>query len=155
MEQEKRIFKIKFNAKIITLCVLVFALCGAGIAVSIVRMIRYGVHGFHDVIKYPFLIAVCVFCIALVIALLIRSNYEISKTEFITRFGFVKTKYPVQDLTKIEFDPATKKLWTYSGEAFAVITLYPEWTDEFIAALKEANPNIEYALKQPTTNEEK
>ncbi|MBQ9730026.1 MAG: PH domain-containing protein [Clostridia bacterium] len=149
MEQnETKIFKIKYGAKIILLCSLIFALCSAGIAVSIVRMVRYGIHGLNDVIKYPFLILVCLFCIIIVIALLIRSTYEVTSSDFITRFGFIKTKYPVKELTKIEYDKESKKLWIYNGEAFAVITLYPEWTDAFIEALRAANPQIEYALKE-------
>ena len=62
-------FRYKLTPVLILLCVLVLLLCVAGIAVTIYRMIlNGGVLTPTDFLKYPFLIAVCLFCIAIIVA---------------------------------------------------------------------------------------
>ena len=57
---ETKSFPIKFSKKILFSCIGVFLLCGAGIAVTVLRIIKNkGLHDFTDILKFPFLIAVC------------------------------------------------------------------------------------------------
>ena len=114
-------FKMKFSPMIICLCIAVLALCGVGIGISIWRIARFGIKGFNDVIKYPFLIAVCIFCIVIVIAILIRSQYVVLGETFITQFGVIKTKFPLKEMTSLLFDRDLCKLSIYFGEQFSVM----------------------------------
>lgn len=139
-------FKIKFSVKIILLCVAVLAVCAAGIALSIVRICNYGIHGFNDVIKYPFLIAVSLACVVIVVALLIRSEYTVDDKDFTVKFGFIKTKYPIKDVTKVFLDREKNKLTVYMGEQYAVLSVDQKWNDEIVRELMSRNQNIEYSF---------
>ena len=139
-------FKMKFSPTIVLLCIAVLALCGVGIGVSIWRIARFGIKEFTDVIKYPFLIAVCIFCIVIVISILIRSQYVVSGETFITHFGVVKTKFSIKEITSLLLDRDLYKLSIYFGEQFTVISVSPTWNEELVRALLDINPNIDYGF---------
>ena len=139
-------FKIKFSPLIISLCIVVFLLCAGGATISVWRIIRFGVHGFNDFLKYPFLIAICAFCIVLMICILAKSQYIVNEEHFITQFGFIKSKFIIKDVTSIVYNTDTKKVTLYFGEQFMVISVSPEWQEEFIRALMKVNPDIDYSF---------
>jgi hypothetical protein len=130
----------------IVLASAVIALCLIGTAISIYRIIKEGIHGFTDALKSPFLIAVCIFGIVVVAALLIRSQYIITDEHLITQFGIIKSKFPIKDITSILLDTDTRKLTVYMGEEFFVVTTKPEWNNDFVQALRERKPEIEFSF---------
>ena len=145
-QQPAETFRYKLTPILLLLCALVLLLCVAGIVVTVYRMIiNGGILSPTDLLKYPFLIAVCLFCIAIIIALLIKSQYLVTKDELITQFGFIKTKYPVKDITELEHDRDTHKLTVKFGEQFCVMSCASDWADDFVRAILQANPNIEYS----------
>lgn len=139
-------FKIKFSPAILVLCVAILLLCLVGIGVSVWRINRFGINGFNDVIKYPFLIAVCLFCIVIVISLLIRSQYLVNGETLITQFGIIKSKSSVKEITSILLDRDLNKLTVYFGEQYSVISVSPEWNEDLVRALLAVNPNIDYGF---------
>ena len=141
-----QVFKIPFSKVILTLCVLIFALCGMGIGISIWRILRFGIHSFTDVIKYPFLIAVSAFCIVLVISVLIKSQYIVDKTHFITQYGFIKSKFRVETITALTLDTDNQKLTMNFGEQFLVLSVSPAWNEKLVRAILEVNPNVDYSF---------
>ena len=153
-------FRYKLNPTMLLLCVLVLLLCVAGISITVYRMVLHGgILTPNDFLKYPFLIAVCVFCIVIIISLLIKSQYLVTDAELITQFGFIKTKYPVKAITEIDHDRDTNKLTVKFGEQFCVLSCISEWTDDFVHAILKANPNIEYSYtlteNKPQNGEDK
>lgn len=144
-EQIQR-FHIKFSAVIVLLCIAVFLLCFVGIGVSVWRINRFGIQGFNDVIKYPFLIAVCAFCIVLMIGILVKSEYVVQGEFFVSRFGFIKSKLSIKEITGIIFDRDVNKLSLYFGEQYIVITVSPNWNENLVRALLNVNPDIDYSF---------
>ena len=152
---EAKSFPLKFSKLILWLSVGIFALCGAGIVVTVFRIVRNGgLHGFTDFLKFPFLILVCVFCIALMVSLLVKSQYTVDETNLTTQFGFIKSKYALKDFTSIELDREEHKLVVYSGESFMVMKVCAEWQDEFASELMKKNPDIEFSYTLTTVNGE-
>ncbi|MBQ8291834.1 MAG: PH domain-containing protein [Clostridia bacterium] len=145
-------FKIRFSKAIYALCVGVYALCLAGIIISAWRIVHFGINGFNDVLKYPFLIAVCLFCIVLVTSVLISSQYLVENEYFITKFGFIKSKFKIKDITSILLDRQADKLTVYFGEQFTVITINPDWNERFVRALLSVNPDIDYGFTLSDVN---
>lgn len=145
-KNDKQIFKITFSKSIYLLCVAVYLLCIAGIALSVWRIIKFGVHGFNDIIKYPFLIAVCLLCIVLVTAILIRSQYVVDKQYLITQYGLIKSKFAIKDITAVTLDSDSQKLTVNFGEPYTVISVSPAWNEQFVRALLAVNPNIDYSF---------
>lgn len=153
--QPTKSYKIVFSNLIIGLCILVFALCVSGIAVSVYRLVKFGVETWSDALKSPLLIGVSVFCIALVISVLVRSRYLVDGKYLISQFGFVKSKFEIKDITTLELNTDTYKLTVYMGEQFFVITSSPAWNEEFIRALLAVNPNIDYTFTLASKEEPK
>lgn len=145
-KNDKQIFKITFSKSIYLLCVAVYVLCLAGIALSVWRIIKFGVHGFNDIIKYPFLIAVCLLCIVLVTAILIRSQYVVDKQYLITQYGLIKSKFAIKDITAVTLDSDSQKLTVNFGEPYTVISVAPSWNEQFVRALLAVNPSIDYSF---------
>ena len=144
--QEAKYFKFRFTPLMLVLAIAVIILCAAGIALSVWRIVRDGVHGFGDVLKSPFLIAICLFGIVIVAALLIRSRYVVTKDTLITQFGLIKSKFSIQDFTSILLDTDSRKLTVYMGEEFFVITTNPDWNNDLVQALREAKPDLTFSF---------
>jgi hypothetical protein len=131
----------------ILLACAVLVLCSIGIALSVWRLTKSGgVHGFGDVLKSPFLILICLFCIAVVISLLIRSQYVVTDEHFIMQFGFIKSTYSVKEITSVLLNTDNQKLTVYMGEQYFVATVNPQWNNDLVQALRKVNPDIEYSF---------
>lgn len=143
---DKKIYKIKLTPALLVLSIAVLILCGVGIGLSIWRIVRFGIHGINDVIKYPFLIAVCVFCIALVISIYCKTQYVIWGKQFYTQFGFVRTRYEINDVTALIFDRDTNKLSVYFGEEYIVLSVKNDWQESFVRELLNIKPSIDYSF---------
>ena len=152
---EAKFFKFRFTPLMIMLAIAVILLCAAGTALSIWRIAEYGVKGFNDVLKSPFLIAICLFGIAVVVALLIRSRYVITKDTLTIQFGFIKSKFAIEKFTSVLLDTDSKKITVYMGEEFFVVTTSPEWNNDFVQALREVKPDIEFSFTLAEYKEEK
>lgn len=144
--ENRELFKISFTTTIYALCAVIYLLCAVGAGISVWRMVRFGIHGFNDILKYPFLIAVCLFCIALITALLIRSVYIIDGEYFYTQFGFIKSKFAIKEITSLLLNRETQKLTLYFGEQFFVISIKTEWLERFVRAMLAINPDIDYGF---------
>ncbi len=118
----------------------------AGIVVSVYRIVNFGIREFADALQSPFLILVCLFCIVLICSIFIKSQYVVDDTHYTTQFGFIKSKYEIKNITSLSLDMDTKKLTVYFGEEFTVLSLNPTWQDEFIAAIRAVNPEIEFTF---------
>ena len=137
----------------IALAITVILLCLVGIVISVYRLIKFGgVDGFTDALKSPLLIAICLFCIVTVIALLVKSQYIVDETHYTTQFGFIISRFPIKDITALVLDMDTKKLTVYIGEQFSVLSLSPAWNDEFIAALRAVKPEIDFSFTLAETD---
>ncbi len=147
MEQKKkRYFKYKFTKTMLALAVGAIVLCLAGLCISVYRLATYGVHGFSEALQSPLLILICLFCIALIVSILLKSQYVVDETYYTTQFGFIKSRFLIKDVTSMVLDSDTKKLTVYVGEEYSVLSLSPEWTDDFIKAIQDVKPDIEFSF---------
>lgn len=146
MKTETKIFKCKLTPALLALSIAVLALCGAGIGISIWRIVQFGIHSLTDVIKYPFLIAVCVFCIVLEISIYCKTQYAVNATELTVQFGFIRSRYALNKITALVYDRDTNKLSVYFGEEFILLSVAPDWQEAFVRALMEINPAIDYSF---------
>ena len=76
-----------------------------------------------------------------------NESYIVTNEYFITQFGFIKSKFPIKDLTSIILNTDTNKLTVYMGEQqYFILSIDPSWNDNFVAALRKANPAIEFSF---------
>lgn len=141
-----KVYPFRHNTASIIFCVFALLLCAIGAGFSVFRIVKNGVDGFLGALQSPFLIAVCVFCAAIIISILIKSEFIVTKSELITRFGFIKSKLDLSTVTSMEHDRATQKLTVYCGEEYTVFTLKKEWADDLVHEICTANPNISFSF---------
>ena len=139
----------------LSLAIVSLILCLGGIAISAYRIKTYGLRELTDYLTSPLLIGICILCIAIVIALLIRSRYIVTQEHYITQFGFLKSKFPIKDITAVVLDTTTNKLTIKIGEQYSILSLSPEWAHDFVQALRDVNPQIDYSftVTENTNNE--
>ncbi len=143
---QNKYFKITFSKLIYLLIVGIILLCAASIFVSVRQIVRFGVTGFADYLKYPLLILISLFCIAVVLSMLVKSQYVVNKQHLISYYGFIKSRFPVQNITSMLLDTDTKKLTIRFGEQFIVLNMHYDWSEQFIRALLDAKPEIDYSF---------
>ena len=151
---QAKTFKYKFTGMMIALLIVALVLCAAGLAVSIYRLYNEGVHEFIDALQSPLLIAICVFAIAFIICVLAKSQYVVTEKHYVSQFGFVKSRFLIKDVTKIELDSDTKKLTVFVGEQYMILSILPEQNDAFIQAMREVNQKIDFSFTLATTTEQ-
>ncbi len=147
-------FKYQFTKSMLAIAFTVIALCAVGIAVSVYRLVEYGILDFLDALQSPLLIAICLFCMGLMISMLIKSQYVVDETYYTTQFGFIKSKFLIKDVTKLELDSDAKKLTVFIGEQYSVLSLSPQWVNEFIDAIRAVKPEIEFTFTLAENKEE-
>ncbi|MCD7729103.1 MAG: PH domain-containing protein [Clostridia bacterium] len=150
-----KVFKYKFTKLIIALIYVCLALCAVGFAVNLYQVLTVGLSQSaivaFTIIRYVLMFFVTVALAVILISLLLHSNYTVKGKEFCTNFGFIKSKYNIDDITEITLDRKTDKLCvTFKNETFMMIVVKPEWYEDFIQALMEANPDIEYYINSVT-----
>ena len=131
------------------------ALCAAGLIISIIRIYHQGIHGFLDALRSPLLIAICVFAIAFIISVLVKSQYVVTEKHYISQFGFVKSRFLIKQVTKIELDSDTKKLTVFVGEQYMVLSITPDQNDAFVQAMRNVNKKIDFSFTLATKTEDK
>lgn len=141
-----KIFKYRLTPIMLTLAIAILALCGAGIAVSIYRLINSVPQDFSDYLKSPLLIAISLFCIAVVIGILIKSQYVVTDEFYILQFGFIKSKYLIQDITSLELDSDTQKMTVNLKDGYTVLSLTADENDQFVKAIQAINPSVEFSF---------
>lgn len=143
-QKNGKVFPFRHNTLSVVFCIFALLLCAIGAGLSVYRIVSEGVEEFSDVLQSPFLIAICLFCAAVIISILVKSEFVVTNEALVTRFGFIKSTLPLATVSKMEHDRTTHKLTVYCGEEFTVFTLKPEWADELVHEICTANPNIEF-----------
>lgn len=144
-------FKYKFTRLLKALMIAGMALCVLGFGVNLYYCITNGIKHAADpvypIMQYTLMFFVTVVLFVLLLSIMLRSAYVIDGKYFKTRFGFIVSKYDVEKIYGILLDKKTNKLTVnFSSGEFIVIVVKQEWYDEFINALLEANPKIEYTV---------
>ena len=142
---ENKIFPIKFSKVVLSLSIASFVLYAVGIGLSIYNIVQFGIANIGDALKYPFLIVICVVFTVFVSATLKSSYYEITQEKLVAKYGFLKSEYPVSQITALVLDRDENKLVAYMGDVFMTITIDKSQNEQFIRAMLNANGDIDFS----------
>lgn len=146
-----KIFKYKFTKLITAFIYVGLALSVLAFALNtyflIVSDIGAAANIVYPILQYSLMYFVSVALFVILLSLLLSSYYSVDGKTFKTSFGIIKSKYDVEKIDSIVLDKNTNKLSVYFDEnTFIVIVVKEEWYEDFINALMEANPKIEYSI---------
>ena len=89
-----------------------------------------------------------------IIPAMISSKYEIINKQLITSWGLITNKIDIKSITGITMFKITEKLVIYyDDDTYSNICIDKSEYDDFIKALREANPKISYLID--SENDEK
>lgn len=150
-----RTFRFRFSKLIILLQIAAMVLAAAAIAYTVYRMITLGFGDASLIIQYVLLLLFGVGAIVIFSAMLIRSVYIVGKNEIILRFGLIKSVYKIKEIESIRLFSKTNKLVLYfKNEKYTVISVKPEWYNDFIREVLSRNLNIRYDVSITDKDEE-
>ena len=140
-----RTFRFRFSKTIILLQIAAMILAAAAIVYTAYRMATVGFGSASLIIQYIVLLLFGVLALVIFSAMLIRSVYVVGKKEIVLRFGLIKTVYKIKDIESIRLFSKTNKLVLYfKNEKYTVISVKPEWFNDFIREVLSHNLNIRY-----------
>ena len=150
-----RTFRFRFSKLIILLQIAAMVLAAAAIAYTVYRMITLGFGDASLIIQYVLLLLFGVGAIVIFSAMLIRSVYIVGKHEIILRFGLIISVYKIKEIESIRLFSKTNKLVLYfKNEKYTVISVKPEWYNDFIREVLSHNLNIRYDVSITDKDEE-
>ena len=150
-----RTFRFRFSKLIILLQIAAMVLAAAAIAYTVYRIITLGFGDASLIIQYVLLLLFGVGAIVIFSAMLIRSVYIVGKNEIILRFGLIKSVYKIKEIESIRLFSKTNKLVLYfKNEKYTVISVKPEWYNDFIREVLSHNLNIRYDVSITDKDEE-
>ena len=138
-------FKFKYSALVFILLILSLALCVAGIVWNIFNAIQFANVNTIKLISSLVIVVLTFVLLVFVLSVLFYSRYVIKDGYLYTYFGFVKNKTPVSEIVEVtKFKKSNKLVVYFSTEEYTVIVIAPEFYDEFVMAIRNANKSIVY-----------
>ena len=116
-----------------------------------------GVVTTYDWLSFGLFYLVSVLFAALLIAMLIRSQYIITDKQIILQFGLIKTKYEIKDIFSIHRFQGENKLAVYFDDfktKYAVIVVKDIWYDDFVKTLISRKPGLSFSFSTAEEEEQ-
>ena len=148
-------YRFRFSTLVMILLIAGIALCAVSFGLTTWQFLRFltgDLSSFYEWLKYIILYLVSVLLAVLFIAMLIRSEYVLTQSQLIIRFGLIKTKYELKNIYSIQHFKSTNKLTVYFDDfksKYMVIVVKPEWYDDFVKSLLERNERITFDFLTP------
>lgn len=153
-------YPFKFSTLMIVMFVVGLLLCIAGFGLTLWRFLRFlkddqtSVYGW---LQYIILFFVCLFLAALIIAMLIRSQYVITGTHLILQFGFVRQKFQISTIYSVHLFKGLGKLAVYFDDfktKYIIIVIKECYYDDFVQTLIERKPSVGFSFSTAEEEEE-
>lgn len=140
-------FKYKKSLLITVVISLLTACALAGIIMNIISIVNDG-NSFLRVLSYSIILAISVFMLVASLLMLLTAHYKITDTYMITSYGIIKERLPINLINSVSIFKTSDNLVVYYNEnKYQVVLISADEFDEFIVALRNANPNISLDIK--------
>lgn len=154
---EKRKFSYKFTSMTI-----IASICGILLAIACImlnvnrflKLINSEVATSSDYLSVCLAILVGLLGIVFITAFLFYSNYTVTDTHLISRWGIIVSKYELKNATRItHFRTSGKLVFFYDDDNFINVCIDKNQFDEFADCIKAVTPNVFYALDSENKGE--
>ncbi len=126
-------YKFQFSKTMYAVFILGALLCLAGVGASIYRIASGSVATDYDWIGVCVMIFACLFLVALIISMLIRSVYVVDEKYFTLWLGFIRTRYELKQINSVHlFEGAGRLVVYYKDNGYAAVVIKRDEFDDFI-----------------------
>lgn len=145
-------FKYSFPRLTLILIIAGLAVCLAGFIVNlyvcITQGISYAVNPALPLVLYILMFFITIVAGGLLVSVLCSSYYSVNQKTLRTAFGFIRSSYDVKQIDIVVLDRETNKLLVYfKDESYIIIVIKPSQYTDFVQAILDVNPSIEYAIQ--------
>lgn len=145
-------FQYEFSKLIKILIFVALVLCALGLALNVWRVVNVGADNFYSTLQYVLIFAVTIGAPIVLISMLISSGYEITDQHIVSNFGIIKSRFKLDDVSKLVYVTSKNKLFVYfKDDTYMNIIVNEKWIQEFIGCVLEKRKKIEIEY---TTGEE-
>lgn len=112
---------------------------------------------FYGWLQYILLFFVSLFMIALILGMLIRSQYLITGTQLVLQFGMIRQKYELKSIYSVHLFKGLNKIAVYFDDfktKYTVIVIREVYYDDFIKTLTERRPGIGFSFSTAEEEED-
>ena len=142
-------FKFKFSPLVWTLLFLVLALSIAGLGFNVFNLINYIPRGAGKIVVYAVMIVLIIFLMVIDLSIIILGAFVIDDEFLTARFGIIKTRLKVKDITSIILNKKTNKLVAYTkDDKYLVVVINESEYDDFVLYLRKKNKSILYDVQE-------
>ncbi len=141
-------FTFKYTKTIWSLIAILLIISLIGTGTGIFNLVTLWDLGAKNIVTYSILTVVNLLLLAFCVCLIFFKSYTIDDERLSTRFGMLKFKVKLSDVTEVTIFEKQQKLVVYfSGGKYTVIVIDEKEFDDFCDALKEKNPSIYVSKK--------
>ncbi|HIU61914.1 MAG TPA: hypothetical protein IAB69_04630 [Candidatus Coproplasma excrementigallinarum] len=152
-------FKYRFSALMYVLIAIIGAVGVVVLAITLYQVIAFGMElsavQALTITRYVLGFVVSAILITLAITFLANSGYSVKGKKLITRLGILVSSYDVYKIDTILSDRTTGKLFViFENDDSINIVIAQNQYEDFVQAVLNANPRIEYSIKSKTSSGE-
>lgn len=141
-------FRFCYTLTVWLLLALVAILSTIGLVWNIFNLSQTLKIGGFKVFSYSIIIVLTAFLLIFSISVAVYGKYVVKNGCVYSYFGFVKSKFNIQDVSEITHFKKSNKLVVYfTDNSYTVIVISPEFYSEFVLSLREQNKSIVYNVK--------
>ncbi len=155
------IYKFRFTTPMRITSIAILVLCAACLGVStwyFVDFLQTGdLTSVYEWIKYALLYFVSIALAVLDVAMLLRSQYVITETDLIWKFGLIKQIFSIKKIFSVHLFRGSGKLAVYFDDFktdYIMIVVNEEWYTDFVNQLTERNPRIAFSFSTKEEEDE-
>ena len=154
---EKQKFNYKFTTATVLLVIGGIILAVACVMLNVdrlLKLIKTDISTLSNYLSVALAILVGTLGIVFISAFLLCSNYTVTDTHLISRWGIIVSKYELKNATRItHFRVSEKLVFFYDEDNFINVCIEKQRFDEFANAIRKVNPKVFYALDSENKGE--
>lgn len=154
-----KIFRMKFTRAVYVIIGIVLAVGAVVFALTVWQVAEYGLE--HSampsftIAKYVLLFFVSVALIAISILFLTCSYFAVGEKKIKLSFAALPTNYKAEDVDAVVLDRVSNKLsLVFKDEKCILVPINQEKYNDFVQAVLDQNPAIEYSIQSKTSTGE-
>lgn len=153
----KNKFSYKFTTTTIIAVIVGIILAVACVFLNVDRLLKLlkaDVQGIGSFLSVGLAILVGVLGVIFITAFLLCSNYTVTDTHLISRWGIIVSKYDLKNATRITYFRKSEKLvFFYDEDNFINVCIENKQFDQFVDCIKKANPKVFYSYDSENSGE--
>jgi len=144
-----------FSKLTVIVLILGLLLCGAGIGMSVFRIVADSAATALDIVGFSIMIAICVVLAVLILMMIFRSRYLLGKGILKLQLGFIFNKCQISSIESVHLFRGARKLVLYFKDGRnSVVAIKESYFDDFVQTLLDMDGSIGFSFSTAEEEDE-